>query len=119
MADRDRDAVLAQPRDVVVVGEVRALHRVAERLHDLGDAAHADAADADEVDRSDVSRGSFMDRSFPMSLQALLRRRLPRFLDARRTLDQIGQPLGGIGPSLATGRARHGPRDLPLHSADG
>ena len=54
MADRHRDAGLAQPLDDVVLGDVRALHLVAELVHHLGDARHADAADADEMDRADV-----------------------------------------------------------------
>ena len=45
---------LAQPLDDIGVGDVRALHLVAQDVHHLGDARHADAADADEVDRADV-----------------------------------------------------------------
>ena len=52
----DVDAVLPEARHVVIVGEVRALHLVAQRRHHLGDAAHANAADADEVDGTDVAR---------------------------------------------------------------
>ena len=54
MADRDRDAAVAQPLDDIALGDVGALHRVAEVVHHLGDARHADAADADEMDRADV-----------------------------------------------------------------
>src|SRR5689334_17753172 len=54
MADRDRNAFLAQLLDDVIVGDVGALHLVAELVHYLGNARHADAADADEVDRADV-----------------------------------------------------------------
>ena len=46
---------VAQPLHVGAVGDVAALHRVAEIVQHLGDAAHADAADADEMDRADVS----------------------------------------------------------------
>ena len=53
MADRDLDAELAQPARVGAVGDVAALHLVAEIVQHLGDARHADAADADEVDQSD------------------------------------------------------------------
>ena len=56
VADMHVDAALAQAGDVVVVGEVGALHLVAQRRHHLGDAAHADAADADEMDGADVAR---------------------------------------------------------------
>src|SRR3546814_12183370 len=56
MALEDGDAESAQPLDVIVRREVRALHLVAEIVHHLGDARHADAADADEVDDSDIER---------------------------------------------------------------
>ena len=56
MADRDRDALVAQPLDVGALGDVRPLHGVAEIEQHLGDAAHADAADADEMHRTDVAR---------------------------------------------------------------
>src|SRR5690606_8835000 len=56
VADRDLDAELAQPRDVVAVGDVGALNLIAEIVQDLGDPAHADAADADEVDAADRKR---------------------------------------------------------------
>ena len=44
----------AQALDDIAFGDVRALHLVAEDVHHLGDARHADAADADEMDRADV-----------------------------------------------------------------
>jgi len=50
MADHHFDAETAQALDVGAVGDVAALHLVAEIMHDFGDAAHADAADANEVD---------------------------------------------------------------------
>ena len=53
VTDGDRDAHRAQALDVGAIGHVGALHLVAEIVHDLGDAAHADAADADEMDRAD------------------------------------------------------------------
>ena len=56
VADRDLDALLAQPLDVGALGLIGALHDVAEIDHHLGDAAHADAADADEMHRADVAR---------------------------------------------------------------
>ena len=79
----DGDAALAQPRHVVVVGQVRALHLVAERRHDFGDAAHADAADADEMDGADVAR-QFHSFGFPCKL-----------------FGQIGEALGGIRLAMA------------------
>ena len=54
LADHDRDAELAQALDDIAFRDVRALHLVAELVHHLGDARHADAADPDEVDRADV-----------------------------------------------------------------
>ncbi len=54
--DRDRDAALAQAADVGAVGDVAALHGVAEVVQHLRDAGHADAADADEVDGADAER---------------------------------------------------------------
>ena len=59
MTDRDRDAALAQALDDIGFGDVRTLHLIAEDVHDLGDARHADAADADEMDRADVGAGDF------------------------------------------------------------
>ena len=56
MADGDRDAGLAQAAHVGGVGDVAALHGVAEVVQHLGDAGHADAADADEMDGADGER---------------------------------------------------------------
>ena len=56
MADRDRDAEPAQALDVGVLGDVGALHAMAEVVQHLGDAAHADAADPDEVDAARIDR---------------------------------------------------------------
>src|SRR3954470_6648338 len=56
VADEGLDAFLSQALDVVVVGCVRALDRIAEVRHHLGDARHADAADADEVDGAELGR---------------------------------------------------------------
>ena len=53
MADGDRDAGLAQAADIGGIGDVAALHRIAEVVQHLGDTRHADAADADEMDRAD------------------------------------------------------------------
>ena len=54
VADRDLDAPLAQAFDHIPLGNIGALHTVAEVVHHLGNAGHADAADANEVDRADV-----------------------------------------------------------------
>ena len=48
----------AQALDVGALGRVGALNLVAQIVHDLGDAAHADAADADEMDGADVQRNA-------------------------------------------------------------
>ena len=82
-----RDPCGAQAGDVVALGDVAALHRVAEIVQHLGDAGHADAADADEVDGADVER------------QRSHVRRPPR--EAGRCGESphaIGQPGSGIGP---------------------
>nr|GFD57918.1 hypothetical protein [Tanacetum cinerariifolium] len=54
MADHHRDALVAQPLHHIAFGNIGALYRVAEVLHHLGNAGHANPADADEVDRADV-----------------------------------------------------------------
>ena len=54
VADRDGNAALAQALDHIAFGHVRALHLVAEVVHHLGDARHADPADADEMDGPDI-----------------------------------------------------------------
>jgi hypothetical protein len=56
VADEGLDALIVQAPDVVVVGRVRTLHRVAQIVHDLGDARHADAADTDEVNGTKLRR---------------------------------------------------------------
>src|SRR5690606_41905801 len=56
MADEDARAQRLQPLGVGAGLRVRAVHRVADAQHDLGDAAHADAADADEMDRAELER---------------------------------------------------------------
>ena len=70
VADLDRDAERAQALDVGAVGDVGALHRVAEVVQHLGDAAHADAADADEVDGADVSGRALIMRRPPLRMVA-------------------------------------------------
>src|SRR3954464_14940865 len=59
MADADRDSRLAQLLDDVAVGDIGALHVVAELVHHFRDARHADAANADEMDRADVGAQRF------------------------------------------------------------
>src|SRR6185437_5302519 len=56
MADLDADAERAQALHIGAVGDIAALHLIAEVVQNLGDAAHADAADADEMQRADVER---------------------------------------------------------------
>ena len=48
MTDVHGDAAFAQALDDIAIGDVTALHPIAEIVHDFGDAGHADAADADE-----------------------------------------------------------------------
>ena len=45
---------LRQPSTKIAFGRVRALHLVAELVHDLSYARYADAANADEMDRADI-----------------------------------------------------------------
>src|SRR3546814_8502310 len=56
MPDRDLDSLFSQSLDDIAIGDVAALHLIAEIVHDLGDTRHADAADADEMDGADVGR---------------------------------------------------------------
>ena len=58
VADGNGDAHGAQALDIGAFGNVRALHLVAEIVHDLGDAAHADAANADEMNGADIQRNA-------------------------------------------------------------
>ena len=62
-------------RDIGAVGEVAALHPVAEIVQHLGDAAHADAADADEMERADRLSGSALMRRAPATPSAGVERR--------------------------------------------
>ena len=125
VADRDRDALVAQPLDVGAVGLVGALHRVAEIDQHLGDAAHADAADADEMDRSDVARQfhaacsdfamaeSDAGQEWP-SHDGSIVLKLVRRTDSRHLQHQIGQPVGGIEPADRLRGRRHGGEPLRL-----
>ena len=54
MADEDGRAQLCQSFGIGAGFGVRALHRIADLEHDLGDAAHADAADTDEMHGTEV-----------------------------------------------------------------
>jgi hypothetical protein len=49
--------ILRSPVDAVAFRDVRTLHFVAQDVHHLGNAGHADAADPHEVDRADVRAG--------------------------------------------------------------
>src|ERR1700735_2317753 len=53
MADGHVDAGTAQTFDVCGIGQVAALHGIAEIMQHLGDPGHADAADADEMNCAD------------------------------------------------------------------
>ena len=54
VADHHLDPARAQTFDDIAFGNVTALHRIAQVVHHLGNAGHADPADTDEVDRADV-----------------------------------------------------------------
>ncbi len=54
MADRHRNAGLAQFLDDIALGDIRPLNGIAQLVHDFGNARHSDPADADEMDRSDI-----------------------------------------------------------------
>src|SRR5689334_12918088 len=58
VADMHLDAHGAQAPDIGTFGGVAALNLVAQIVHDLGDAAHADAADADEMNGADAQRNA-------------------------------------------------------------
>ena len=55
-ADADANPEPAQALHRVVIGEVRALHLIAEILQHLGNAAHANAADADKMQHPHIQR---------------------------------------------------------------
>ena len=95
MADLDRDAELAEPCDIVVVGEVGSLNRIAERLHHLGD-AHANAANPDEVDGAGLARKLHGSGPFHCRCGLTCPGLCCCFGIARQALDKIGQPLGGV-----------------------
>ena len=108
MADRDRDAALAQALDDIAVGDVRALHLVAEDVHHLGDAGHADAADADEMDGADVGatpscRARLAGPSGWSSGAG--RSRTDRSGAAADPLDQVGERARRVGLPSARARA--------------
>ena len=118
VADGDLDALVAQALDVGAVGDVRAVHGVAEIGQHLGDAAHADAADADEVDRADVARQ--FHEACP--LQAAVTPWQPCLQATRsacaetagvcaaRQAHQIGEPVGGVDGAGASRRSHGGSR---------
>ena len=54
--DEDLRAPLAQALDIVGLAYVRALHLIAHRDHDIGDARHADAANADNMRGTKIKR---------------------------------------------------------------
>src|SRR5665213_1398408 len=58
MADHHINAILAKPRDIIVVRNIRALHLVAQCYHHIGNCTHANATNADEVDGAYITRQS-------------------------------------------------------------
>ena len=101
----DGDAGLAQLLDDIGVGGVRALHLVAELVHHLGDARHADAADADEMDRADVGAQRLHHAGMPPAGTSARNARAQRGTDRDRrhpiadALDEVGEIARGVGPS--------------------
>ena len=102
------DALGAQALDVGAVLLVAALDGVALGAQDLGDGAHADAADADDVEGPEVA-GICMGR---MPLDFASNRCLPIDATSRASaaarhqlLDEIGEPLDGIGRPCACAAA--------------
>ena len=68
VADEDLGPQLLQPFGIGAGLGVRALNRIADLQHDLGDAAHAYAADADEMDGTEVERDGAKASDHPMRL---------------------------------------------------
>ena len=56
MADHHLHAELGDAAGIGTLGDVAALHLVAEIVQNLGDAGHPDAADTDEVDETEIER---------------------------------------------------------------
>ena len=84
LPDHHRDAGLAQPLGDIAFGAVGALHRIAEVVHHLGDAGHADPADADEVDGADVGADR-LHAAAPAGARVLARAGLARLTIAGRS----------------------------------
>ena len=74
VADHHADALGPQPLDHIAFGHIATLNIVAQIVHHLGNARHADAANADEMDRADVradtlhERDSLYTKPFGLSL---------------------------------------------------
>src|SRR5262249_38013382 len=56
MSDSDIDTHGLEAEHIGVFGDIRTPHPVAQIVHDLGNATHADAADADEMNGADIKR---------------------------------------------------------------
>ena len=63
VANHYRDAAGAQPFHHIPLGNVGALHPVAQIVHHLGNARHANAANADEMDRADFCANALHHRA--------------------------------------------------------
>jgi hypothetical protein len=64
VADRHLDPHVAQAPDIGIFRRIRALNTIAQVMHDLGNAAHADAANTDEMDGADIERDAGGDALF-------------------------------------------------------
>ena len=105
VADRDRDAEPGEPAGIGAVGEIAALHLVAEIVQHLGDAAHADAADPDEMDGADRLRAAISCGALPLPV-----RRAPGSSTsaARRSARVVAGEARGPAPRRAAKRRRVG-----------
>ena len=103
MTDRDVDPFVAQALHDIAVGDVGALHDIAEVLHHLGDTGHADPADADEMNRADVGRDTLhaqcrLSEDGRSSICDRDRRHDRRAADP---LDQVGEIARRVGAAAA------------------
>src|SRR5690606_8613846 len=105
----DGNAEGAEALHIGVLGEIAALHLVADVMHDLGDAAHADAADSDEMDAADIEGVPFLHAAVLSSLSTGSAARGPRAtisLSTRsaRSAAALGRPTPRAASAAAARR---------------
>jgi hypothetical protein len=83
VADEDARAQPLQPLGIGAGLGVRALNRIADLEHDLGDAAHADAAYAHEMDGAEVERYGAKASDHPSGLARVRRDCITPFLPGK------------------------------------